>query len=295
MEAQAVSRLVGPPPGYVGYEEGGQLTDAVRRTPYTVVLLDEMEKAHADVFNVLLQVLEDGRLTDSKGRTVDFTNTVIVMTSNVGSGAILETVRAAADGSSSEEEVYAATATAVREELLSRYRPEFLNRMDEIITFRPLVEDELQSIASIMLAGVAQRVQAACGSTLEVGPALRARICSEGFSPSFGARPLRRAVQRLVEDVAAEALLSGMGGAQDDVILFECGSAAGGDTSMVVASCGSKERLEVRVQADSTGIEAMGTDGTAAAQAADARSEFQAAMSDAAAALGMPEPGSAFN
>eukprot|EP00793_Prasinoderma_coloniale_P006066 PRCOL_00004540-RA len=295
MEAQAVSRLVGPPPGYVGYEEGGQLTDAVRRTPYTVVLLDEMEKAHADVFNVLLQVLEDGRLTDSKGRTVDFTSTVIVMTSNVGSGAILETVRAAADGSSSEEEVYAATATAVREELLSRYRPEFLNRMDEIITFRPLVEDELQSIASIMLAGVAQRVQAACGSTLEVGPALRARICSEGFSPSFGARPLRRAVQRLVEDVAAEALLSGMGGAQDDVILFECGSAAGGDTSMVVASCGSKERLEVRVQADSTGIEAMGTDGTAAAQAADARSEFQAAMSDAAAALGMPEPGSAFN
>ena len=184
---------------------------------------------------------------------------------------------------------------AVMAELKASFRPEFLNRMDEIITFRPLVEDELQSIASIMLAGVAQRVQAACGSTLEVGPALRARICSEGFSPSFGARPLRRAVQRLVEDVAAEALLSGMGGAQDDVILFECGSAAGGDTSMVVASCGSKERLEVRVQADSTGIEAMGTDGTAAAQAADARSEFQAAMSDAAAALGMPEPGSAFN
>lgn len=290
MEAQSVSRLVGPPPGYVGYDDGGQLTDAVRRTPYTVVLMDEMEKAHADVFNILLQVLEDGRLTDSKGRTVDFSNTIIVMTSNVGSGAILETFQAAEGGQATEEEVYEQTNAAVRQQLLSRYRPEFLNRLDEIITFQPLAGKELEHIMGLMLSDVAARVaEASEGGRLDVGPALRARLLAEGFSSAFGARPLRRAVQRLVEDVAAEALLAGFV-SKDCGLLLECGSAAGGEASTVVASCGSKGRLEVRVQAEASGIEAMGGEagGAAAAESSNSRDEFQSAMRDAAEALGMP-------
>jgi ATP-dependent Clp protease ATP-binding subunit ClpC len=230
MEPHSVSRLVGPPPGYIGFEEGGQLTDAVRRRPYTVVLLDEMEKAHPDVFNILLQVLEDGRLTDSKGRVVDFSNAMLVMTSNIGSRAIVDALtpargaaaEAAAAAATPAElqaaEVAAATsvALAVRRELSSSYRPEFLNRLDEIIVFRPLGAAQLDEVAGLLVGRVASAA-ADLGVALRATPALRARLVAEGASARFGARPLRRAVRRLVEDPLSEALLEGFAAKGDDV------------------------------------------------------------------------------
>jgi ATP-dependent Clp protease ATP-binding subunit ClpC len=205
MESFAVSRLVGPPPGYVGYAEGGQLTEAVRRDPHTLILLDEIEKAHPDVFNILLQVLEDGRLTDSKGRTVDFTNAMLVMTSNVGSKAILSSMENGGDGSADQ---YARVQGDVRRELSAQYRPEFLNRLDEIIVFRPLTRPEVGDIAELMLRSVRARAEARRVS-VTVDDAFRAALLSQGFSPKFGARPMRRAVQRLLENPLSECLLDG--------------------------------------------------------------------------------------
>tara|TARA_B110000259_G_scaffold61311_2_gene72497 strand:+ start:32802 stop:34319 length:1518 start_codon:yes stop_codon:yes gene_type:complete len=206
MESFSVSRLVGPPPGYVGYSEGGQLTEAVRRDPHTLILLDEIEKAHPDVFNILLQVLEDGRLTDSKGRTVDFTNAMLIMTSNVGSKAILASMsNGSADGSAAE---YARVQQDVRRELSLTYRPEFLNRLDEIIVFRPLTKPEVGSIAELMLRSVQKRA-AAKGVTVSVDDSFRVALLKQGFSPKFGARPMRRAVQRVLENPLAECLLDG--------------------------------------------------------------------------------------
>jgi len=201
MEKFAVSRLVGAPPGYVGYEEGGQLTEAVRRRPYQVVLFDEIEKAHPDVFNVLLQVLDDGRLTDAQGRTVDFKNTVVIMTSNVGSTALVE----AADAG---DETFDRAAEAVRLQLREHFRPEFLNRVDEIIVFRPLDESQLGEIVGLLLEGVRARL-ADSGIGLELTDAARAHVAREGYDPQFGARPLRRAIQRAVENPLAKAVLSG--------------------------------------------------------------------------------------
>jgi ATP-dependent Clp protease ATP-binding subunit ClpB len=201
MEKFAVSRLVGAPPGYVGYEEGGQLTEAVRRRPYQVVLFDEIEKAHPDVFNVLLQVLDDGRLTDAQGRTVDFKNTVVIMTSNVGSAALVE----AADAGG---ETFDRAAEAVRLQLREHFRPEFLNRVDEIIVFRPLDESQLSEIVGLLLEGVRARL-ADSGIGLELTDAARAHVAREGYDPQFGARPLRRAIQRAIENPLAKAVLSG--------------------------------------------------------------------------------------
>ena len=192
-------RLVGPPPGYVGAAEGGQLTEAVRR-PHTLILLDEIEKAHPDVFNILLQVLEDGRLTDSKGRTVDFTNAMLVMTSNVGSKAILSSMENGGDGSADQ---YARVQGDVRRELSAQYRPEFLNRLDEIIVFRPLTRPEVGDIAELMLRSVRARAEAR-GVSVTVDDAFRAALLNQGFSPKFGARPMRRAVQRLLENPLSE-------------------------------------------------------------------------------------------
>jgi ATP-dependent Clp protease ATP-binding subunit ClpB len=202
MEKFAVSRLVGAPPGYVGYEEGGQLTEAVRRRPYQVVLLDEIEKAHPDVFNVLLQVLDDGRLTDSQGRTVDFKNTVVIMTSNVGSQQI-QSFAGAADGDG-----YEAMKRQVTEQLRGQFRPEFLNRIDEVIVFHALTDAELAAIADLQLADLQRRI-AESDLVLELTPAARALIVREGTDPAFGARPLKRTIQRLVENPFARALLSG--------------------------------------------------------------------------------------
>ena len=215
MESVAVSRLVGAPPGYVGYAEGGQLTEAVRRDPHTLVLLDEIEKAHPDVFNVLLQVLEDGRLTDSKGRTVDFTNAMLVMTSNVGSKAILSSMNASpgknGSGADEDEAAYARVRREVRRELGATYRPEFLNRLDEIIVFRPLTKPEVGEIARLMLGSVRRRA-AQRGVTLAFDESFEALLLAEGFSPRYGARPMRRAVQRLLENPLSECILDGFAG-----------------------------------------------------------------------------------
>mgnify|MGYP001406615397 FL=1 len=211
MERHTVSKLIGSPPGYVGFNEGGQLTEAVRRRPYTVVLFDEVEKAHPDVFNLLLQLLEEGRLTDSKGRTVDFKNTLLIMTSNIGSKVIEKGGGGLGfefSGDSVEDSQYNRIKSLVNEELKQYFRPEFLNRLDEIIVFRQLSKDEVKDIAEIMLKEVFSRINEK-GIKLKVTDAFKERLVEEGYNPSYGARPLRRAVMRLLEDSLAEEVLSG--------------------------------------------------------------------------------------
>nr|AGW80480.1 Clp protease ATP binding subunit [Planktothrix agardhii NIVA-CYA 68] len=210
MERHTVSKLIGSPPGYVGYNEGGQLTEAVRRRPYTVVLFDEIEKAHPDVFNMLLQILEDGRLTDAKGRTVDFKNTLIIMTSNIGS-KVIEKGGGGLGFEFSENQndaQYNRIRNLVNEELKQYFRPEFLNRLDEIIVFRQLNKEEVKEIAVILLKEVFGRLIEK-GITLEVTDKFKERLVEEGYNPSYGARPLRRAIMRLLEDSLAEEILSG--------------------------------------------------------------------------------------
>ncbi len=211
MERHTVSKLIGSPPGYVGYNEGGQLTEAVRRKPYTVVLFDEIEKAHPDVFNMLLQILEDGRLTDAKGRTVDFKNTLLIMTSNIGSKVIEKGGGGLGFDFATESAVesqYNRIRSLVNEELKQYFRPEFLNRLDEIIVFRQLNKLEVKEISDIMLKEVFGRLIEK-NITLEVTEKFKDRLVEEGYSPSYGARPLRRAIMRLLEDVLAEEILSG--------------------------------------------------------------------------------------
>ncbi len=210
MERHTVSKLIGSPPGYVGYSEGGQLTEAVRRRPYTVVLFDEIEKAHPDIFNMLLQILEDGRLTDAKGRTVDFKNTLIILTSNVGS----KVIEKGGSGLGFEfsdnktEATYNRIRNLVNEELKNYFRPEFLNRLDEIIVFQQLTKDEVKEIADIMLKDLFGRLTDR-GIELEVTDRFKDRLIDEGYNPAYGARPLRRAIMRLLEDILAEEMLSG--------------------------------------------------------------------------------------
>jgi ATP-dependent Clp protease ATP-binding subunit ClpB len=196
MEKHSVARLIGAPPGYVGFEEGGYLTEAVRRRPYTVLLFDEMEKAHAEVFNILLQVLDEGRLTDGHGRTVDFKNTLIIMTSNLGSQYIQENL--------DEAEI----REKVKELLKMAFRPEFLNRVDETVIFHRLGPTQLRQIVAIQL-GHLQRRLAARKLELSVTDRLREHLAREGFDPVYGARPLKRAIQRLVQDPLARRLLEG--------------------------------------------------------------------------------------
>jgi ATP-dependent Clp protease ATP-binding subunit ClpB len=198
MEKHTVSRLIGAPPGYVGYEEGGQLTEAVRRRPYSVVLFDEIEKAHGDVFNVLLQLLDDGRLTDGQGRTVDFRNTVVIMTSNLGTQFI--------QGENASEDPL--LREKVWDVLRGHFRPEFLNRVDEVIIFNPLGKEEIKHIVDIQLVGLKKRL-AERGLSLELTDAARGVLAEEGFDPAFGARPLKRAIQRLIQDPLAKKVLAG--------------------------------------------------------------------------------------
>ena len=192
-----MARLNGAPPGYVGFEDGGQLTEAVRRRPHSVILFDEIEKAHPEVFNVFLQILDDGRLTDSQGRTVDFRNTVIIMTSNIGSHYILE---AAGQGRSDEVE------ETVLREMQRHFRPEFLNRVDDIIVFQPLSEADLERIVALQVDRVT-RLAVDLGYHLEVSPEAQALLAREGYDPAFGARPLKRVIQRRVQDPLALRLL----------------------------------------------------------------------------------------
>ena len=206
-ERHTVSRLVGAPPGYVGFEEAGGLTEAIRRRPYQVVLFDEIEKAHPDVFNTLLQILEDGRLTDSHGRTADFRNAVIILTSNLGSGAAAHapigfTARSRDD---SERE---SRRRNVEDALKQAFRPEFLNRIDEIIVFEPLTQTELALVADLLLAEVRERLEER-NVHVEVTEAARAALVQEGYDPTYGARPLRRTIQRRVENPLAKRVLAG--------------------------------------------------------------------------------------
>ncbi|MEY4699987.1 MAG: ATP-dependent chaperone ClpB, partial [Pseudomonadota bacterium] len=200
MEKFAVSRLIGAPPGYVGYEEGGQLTEAVRRKPYSVVLFDEIEKAHHDVFNVLLQILDDGRVTDSQGRTVDFKNTVIILTSNIGSHYLLE-------GITSSGEIKESARESVMKELRGHFRPEFLNRIDEIVLFKPLTLEEITLIVDLLLEDVTKRLRER-GITLEVTAAAKKHIAEAGYDPVYGARPLKRYIQRELETKVGRALIA---------------------------------------------------------------------------------------
>jgi len=220
MERHTVSKLIGSPPGYVGYSEGGYLTEAVRKRPYTVILFDEIEKAHPDIFNLLLQILEDGRLTDAKGRTIDFKNTLLIMTSNIGSKVIEK-----GGGSlgfelaeSQTESQYNRIKLLVNEELKQYFRPEFLNRLDEIIVFRQLTKDEVREIADIMLQEVFDRIKQQ-EIELSVTERFKNRLVDEGYNPSYGARPLRRAVMRLLEDSLAEEVLSGRIKAGDSAVV----------------------------------------------------------------------------
>ncbi len=208
-ERHTVSRLIGAPPGYVGYEEGGQLTEAVRRRPYQVIIFDEIEKAHPEVWNTLLQVLEDGRLTDGQGHTVDFRNTVIIMTSNIGTeyaqrGGTLGFTTRADDGESRLEKDYA----QIEESLKRTFRPEFLNRIDEVIIFHILSRDQIKSIVDLQMKEIAGRLKDQ-GIEIELTETAREWLAKEGFDPQFGARPLRRTLQRKVESPLSRRLLAG--------------------------------------------------------------------------------------
>ena len=199
MEKYSVSRLIGAPPGYVGYEEGGQLTEAVRRKPYSVVLFDEIEKAHPDVFNILLQVLDDGRITDSQGRTVDFKNTIIILTSNLGSSYILE-------GITDKNEISEEAKEQVEKLLKSQFRPEFLNRLDEIVFYKPLAKSEIGSIVDLMIKDLARRLEDK-QIGVETDEQAKEYIIESGYDPVYGARPLKRFIQSKVETLIARAIV----------------------------------------------------------------------------------------
>ncbi len=200
MEKYSVSRLIGAPPGYVGYEEGGQLTEAVRRKPYSVVLFDEVEKAHPDVFNILLQVLDDGCITDSQGRTVDFKNTILIMTSNIGAQYLLEGIDADGEISQSAQEL-------VLNDLRTHFRPEFLNRLDETILFKPLTKENISDIIALILKDINQRLEDK-ELTIEISDAAQHFIVENGYDPVYGARPLKRFIQKYVETLAAKLILA---------------------------------------------------------------------------------------
>ena len=200
MEKHSVSRLIGAPPGYVGYEEGGQLTEAVRRKPYAVVLFDEVEKAHTDVFNILLQILDDGRVTDSQGRTVDFKNTIIILTSNLGSDYIL-------DGITEDNEISDEAKDQVERLLKSHFRPEFLNRLDEIVFYKPLSKKEIYPIIDLMLKDLQHRLKSK-QLTVSITDAAKEYIVKEGYDPIYGARPLKRFIQSKLETLIARKIIA---------------------------------------------------------------------------------------
>ena len=253
MEKHSVSRLVGPPPGYIGYEEGGQLTEAVRRSPHSVVLLDELEKAHGDVLNILLQIMEDGMLTDGKGRTVSFKNAILVMTSNVGSKRILAESR---EGSTLPiEELYLNLIGVVKEELENEMKPELLNRMDEIVVFSPLANDDLSMIAELMLKQTIKRAEVERDMQITVTSSLIDRVRDEGSAQAaqFGARPMRRAAQRFLEDSISDALVRGFV-SDGDKVTVDLGSVNGDKCTVLVIRERDGQSIEVSVEDSSGGI-----------------------------------------
>lgn len=208
MEKHTISRLIGSPPGYIGYDEGGQLTEKVRRHPYSVILFDEIEKASPEIFNILLQILEEGRLTDAQGRQVDFKNTVIIMTSNLGARMISSNVSIGFGNTTDEGCTYEDIKQKVMEEVRRVFVPEFLNRIDELIVFKPLKQEEIEKIVDLMMKETVKRLVEQ-SITIELTPEARSKIAKEGYDPNFGARPLRRAIQRMVEDPISDLILKG--------------------------------------------------------------------------------------
>jgi ATP-dependent Clp protease ATP-binding subunit ClpB len=237
MEKHAVSRLIGAPPGYVGYEEGGQLTEQVRRRPYSVILFDEIEKAHPDVFNILLQIMDDGRLTDGQGRTVDFRNTVIIMTSNIGSMYLQ------AENMTTAEE-FEQASKLVMQALHGHFKPEFLNRVDDVIIFRPLGREQLVRIIELQLENL-RRQLAERKISLELTDAAKELVFTDGFDPNFGARPLKRAIQKLIQDPLAMKILDGevLNG---DHVVVNADKKSGKLVFKVSQRVGEKEQEKVR-------------------------------------------------
>ena len=217
MEKHSVSKMIGSPPGYVGYEEGGQLSEKVRRNPYSVILFDEIEKAHPDVFNILLQVLDDGHITDAQGRKIDFKNTVLIMTSNAGAENIISPKRLGFASNDDAKERYRFMKERVMEEVKRMFKPEFLNRIDEIIVFHQLSQDHMKEIVDIMLKGICRRTLTQMNLKLTVDDSAKAFLVEKGYDEKYGARPLRRAIQNLLEDGLAEAVLDGQVKAGDEV------------------------------------------------------------------------------
>lgn len=217
-ERHTVSRLVGAPPGYVGYEESGQLTEAVRRKPYSVVLLDEIEKAHPDVFNILLQVLDDGRLTDNKGRTVDFKNTIIIMTSNIGSHIIQENLEHVTD--LNREEIFDRTREQIMDLLKKIIRPEFLNRIDEVIMFKPLTRDEIETVVKLQIGLIQKMLEKNDVRFVATDQAVRF-IADRGFDPQFGARPIKRIIQKNLLNELSKMILEGRVTKEKEIVVDE--------------------------------------------------------------------------
>ncbi len=219
MEKHSVSRFIGSPPGYVGYEEGGQFSEKVRRNPYSVILFDEIEKAHPDVFNILLQVLDDGHITDAQGRKVDFKETIIIMTSNAGAQAIVAPKKLGFGAVEDEKQDYRRMKEGVMEEVKRMFKPEFLNRIDEIIVFHTLNKEEIKKIVGILMKDLIKRCRDQMNITLKVRDSVKELIAKEGFDPKYGARPLKRAIQNKIEDVMAEEILEGKIKEGDEVTL----------------------------------------------------------------------------
>ena len=236
MEKHTVSKMIGSPPGYVGYEEGGQLTEKIRRKPYSVVLFDEIEKASPDVFNIMLQILDDGHITDGQGRKVDFKNTVIIMTSNAGAKSIISPKKLGFTTDNSEERSYEAMKETVMEEVKHLFKPEFINRIDDIIVFHPLNEENIKEIVKLMTKEIVKRVKENMDIDISFTDEAIALIAKEGYDPAYGARPLRRELQSKVEDRFAEEFLTGdikkddsvTVDAADGQLVFKSGTAAEG-------------------------------------------------------------------
>ena len=248
MEKHAVSRLIGAPPGYVGYEEGGQLTEQVRRRPYAVVLFDEIEKAHPDVFNVLLQIMDDGRLTDGKGRAVDFKNTIIIMTSNLGSAYLQGGPQTGASGATREsgDTWFEEASKQVMAALHGHFKPEFLNRVDDVIIFRPLGKEQLVKIVDLRLEDL-RRLLADRKISLELTDAAKELLFTEGYDPNFGARPLKRAIQKLVQDPLALKILDGEV-LHGDHVVVNADKKAGKMTFKVSERVGEREPAQAKKQ-----------------------------------------------
>jgi ATP-dependent Clp protease ATP-binding subunit ClpC len=229
MESHSVSKMIGSPPGYVGFDEGGQLSEQVRRHPYSVVLFDEVEKAHPDVFNVLLQVLDDGQITDTHGRKISFKNTIIIMTSNIGAKRIIEPKKLGFAEAETNNDAYEKMKAGVLEETKQTFKPEFINRIDELIVFHPLQQEDILQIVTIMTDALSKRAQQQVGITLKVSAQAKELLAKESYDAKFGARPLRRAIQTKIEDALATGMLSGKFASGDTVLV----SGAGGKINLV--------------------------------------------------------------